>query len=324
MATNVPGSVGSGGLRRAAAASTGKRSGLRAVLFLGFAVVAALGTAVVLTRYLEARTAAVRVPTTKVVVAAVDLPAAAALRAESLMVVDWPTASLPERASSDPSKLVGRVPIGDIAKGEAVLDGKLASSEAGSGLAALLPTGMRAVAVRVDDVVGVAGFVHPGDHVDVIVTMKPVEGGNAPTMSKIILQDIRVLAVGKDVSQAGRADKAVLATVATLMVDSDQSERLALAASKGQLLLALRSRIDRDEIATNGVVPPELLAGDGVSVVTTSTAAPAPAPATARTRPRSASRKPVVQEVRQVERQTVEVIRGDLFEKRDFQKESRQ
>jgi pilus assembly protein CpaB len=324
MATNVPGSVGSGGLHRAAAASTGKRSGLRAVLFLGFAVVAALATAVVLTRYLEARTAAVRVPTTKVVVAAVDLPAAAALRVESLKVVDWPTASLPERTSSDPSKLVGRVALNEIAKGEAILEGKLASSEAGSGLAALLPTGMRAVAVRVDDVVGVAGFVHPGDHVDVIVTMKPVESGTAPTMSKIILQDIRVLAVGKDVSQAGRAEKAVLATVATLMVDSDQSERLALAASKGQLLLALRSRIDRDEIATNGVVPPELLAGEGVNVITTIPVPAAPAPTLARTRPRPASRKPVVQEVRQVERQTVEVIRGDLFEKRDFQKESRQ
>lgn len=325
MATNVPGSTGSGGLRRAAAASAGKRSGVRAVLFLGFAVVAALGTAVVLTRYLEARTAAVRVPTAKVVVAAVDLPAAAALRAESLKVVDWPTASLPERAISDPARLVGRVAITDIAKGEAVLEGKLASSDAGSGLAALLPAGMRAVAVRVDDVVGVAGFVHPGDHVDVIVTMKPVEGGNAPTMSKIILQDIRVLAVGKDVSQAGRADKAVLATVATLMVDGDQSERLALAASKGQLLLALRSRIDRDEIVTNGVVPPELLAGEsgGVRVVTASAVAPPASPTPVRARTRTVARKPPVEEVRQVERQTVEVIRGDLFEKRDFQKDSR-
>lgn len=319
MATNVPGSAG-GGLRRAAAAGSGKRSGVRAVLFLAFAAAAAVGTALVLTRYLEARTAAVRVPTTKVVVAAVDLPVAVAIRAEALKVVDWPAASRPENAISDPARLVGRVPVTDLAKGEAVLETRLAASDAGSGLAALLPVGMRAVAVRVDDVVGVAGFVHPGDHVDVIVTMKP-EGGPQLTMSKIILQGIRVLAVGKDVSQEGR-DKAAVATVATLMVDSAQSEMLALAAARGQLLLALRSRIDLDVVATDGIVPPELLGGRGHAVAAVAPAAPVPAKTTVR----AAVRRPLVQQVAPPppERQTVEVIRGDLFEKRDFQKESRQ
>jgi pilus assembly protein CpaB len=321
MATNLPGSGGSG-LRRAAAA-TGKRSGLRAVLFLAFAVVAALGTAVVLTRYLEARTAAVRVPTAKVVVAALDLPLAAAIRAESLKVVDWPTASLPERTTSDPTKLVGRVAVTEILKGEPVLESKLASSDAGNGLAALLPAGMRAVAVRVDDVVGVAGFLHPGDHVDVIVTMRPVEGGNAPTVSKIILQSIRVLAVGKEVNQASKSDKPITATVATLMVDGEQSERLALASTKGQILLALRSRIDLEEIATRGVIPPELLAGVHVAIPL-SVPAKATAPATLARARTPARRAPVVEPPRAQESQTVEVIRGDLFEKRDFQKESRQ
>lgn len=322
MATNVPGTTVSGGLRRAAAGGSGKRSGARAMIFLALALVAALGTAVALTRYLEARTAAVRVPTTKVVVAAFDLPLATALRAESLKVVDWPTASLPDRASSDPAKLVGRVAIAPIFKGEPVLEAKLASSEAGSGLAALLPAGMRAVAVRVDDVVGVAGFVHPGDHVDVIVTMKPLEGQSAP-ISKIILQGIRVLAVGKDVSQAAKGDKAVNATVATLMVDSEQSEKLALASTKGQILLALRSRIDLEEIATAGVMPPELLAADdSVRAIPAKAATPA---APAHPRPRFTTvRKPAVEHAPAVDKQTVEVIRGDMFEKRDFQKESRQ
>lgn len=319
MAMNAPGSGGNG-LRRAAAAK-GKRSGLRAVFFLAFAVVAALGTAVVLTRYLEARTAAVRVPTAKVVVAALDIPLAAAIRADALKVVDWPAVSLPERTSSDPAKLVGRVAVTEILKGEPVLEAKLASPDAGNGLAALLPSGMRAVAVRVDDVVGVAGFLHPGDHVDVIVTMKPVEGGNSPTVSKIILQSIRVLAVGKEVNQASKSDKPITATVATLMVDGEQSERLALASTRGQILLALRSRIDLEEIATRGVIPPELLAGVTVALPVP---AKATAPATSMRARAPARRAPPAEPVRAQESQTVEVIRGDLFEKRDFQKESRQ
>jgi pilus assembly protein CpaB len=321
MATNFSATGSSAGLRRAAA-SSGKRSGLRALVFLVFAGVAALGTALVLTRYLEARTAAVRVPTTPVVVARLDIPLATPLRLESLAVVEWPTASLPDRAVSDPAKLVGRVATTPILKGEAILEAKLASSDAGAGLAALLPPGMRAVAVRVDDVVGVAGFVHPGDHVDVIVTMRPNETGQSPPVSKIFLQSIRVLAVGKDVSQSGRGDsKPVAATVATLMVDSEQSERLALAATKGQILLALRSRVDLDDVVTAGVIPPELLAGAEGARIVVSNVSSSPTPTVRRP---SVRRVVAPQPTPVAERQTVEVIRGDLFEKRDFNKESRQ
>jgi pilus assembly protein CpaB len=320
MATNGSTTGSSGGLRRAAA-SSGKRSGLRALVFLVFAGVAALGTALMLTRYLDARTAAVRVPTTNVVVAKLDIPLATALRLESLAVVEWPTASLPDRAVSDPAKLVGRVATTPILKGEAILEAKLASSEAGAGLAALLPAGMRAVAVRVDDVVGVAGFVHPGDHVDVIVTMKPSEGGQSPPVSKIFLQSIRVLAVGKDVQGARGETKAIAATVATLMVDSEQSEKLALAAAKGQLLLALRSRVDVADVVTAGVIPPDLLSGaDGARAVVSNVST-----GTTTTVRRPAVRRVAAPQPQSVaERQTVEVIRGDLFEKRDFNKESRQ
>jgi pilus assembly protein CpaB len=313
---------GSGGGLRRAAERGGRRSGLRAAIFLVVAALAAVGTAVVLTRYLEARTAAVRIPTVKVVVAAMDIPLATALRAEALQVVDWPEASRPESAVSDPASLVGRVPTASLVKGEAILESKLASAKAGSGLAALLPEGMRAVAVRVDDVVGVAGFIHPGDHVDVIVTMRPVEGANQPPVSKIVLQGVPVLAVGKDVSHSGRNEKAMPATVATLMVTSDDSEKLALAASKGQILLSLRSRIDVAEVETLGMTPPILLmAGRAAAPQPAAASAPpsrrAPARAPARAA-RPAERPPTPQE-----RQTVEVIRGDLFEKRDFQKESR-
>jgi pilus assembly protein CpaB len=311
-----------GGIRRAAERGP-KRSGLRAAIFLAFALVAAVGTALVLTRYLEARTAAARVPTVKVVVAALDIPLATALRSEALEVVDWPAASRPERAASDIAKLIGRVAVTPILKGEPILEAKLASSEAGNGLAALLPEGMRAVAVRVDDVVGVAGFVHPSDNVDVIVTMKPRDDAESPTVSKIILQNIRVLAVGKEVTHGERnLDKAIPATVATLMVDSDQSERLALASTRGKILLSLRSRLDIADVDTDGMIPPVLLAG--APAATPAVAASKP-PAQARAASRARRQPPPPVETASPpppQKQTVEVIRGDLFEKRDFQKEA--
>jgi pilus assembly protein CpaB len=311
-----------GGLRRAAERAP-RRSGLRAAIFLAFALVAAVATALVLTRYLEARTAAARVPTVKVVVAALDVPLATALRSEALKVVDWPAASRPERAASDPAPLVGRVAITPILKGEPILEAKLASSEAGNGLAALLPEGMRAVAVRVDDVVGVAGFLHPSDNVDVIVTMKPRDDGESPTVSKIILQNIRVLAVGKEVTHAERnVEKTIAATVATLMVDSEQSERLALASTKGKILLSLRSRLDLADVESDGITPPVLLAGAPVVTRVAAEAKPPP-PARAASRSRRSAQPRVVTVPPAAEaNQVVEVIRGDLFEKRDFQKEA--
>jgi pilus assembly protein CpaB len=216
---------------------------------------------------------------------------------------------------------VGRVAITPILKGEPILEAKLASSEAGNGLAALLPEGMRAVAVRVDDVVGVAGFLHPSDNVDVIVTMKPRDDGNSPTVSKIILQNIRVLAVGKEVTHGERnLDKSIPATVATLMVDSEQSERLALASTKGKILLSLRSRLDLADVDSDGITPPVLLAG--APVATPVASAPKPSRPARASRPRRSAQPRVVTAAPSAgEKQVVEVIRGDLFEKRDFQKE---
>src|SRR5512137_1103677 len=227
-----------------------RRAAVRAALFLGLAVVAAVGSAVLLTRYMEARTAAARVPTRAVMVAAVDLPVGTELRAEHLRPVDWPVSSAPEGAFAEAAALEGKVVSVRMVKGEPVLLVKLAGS--GGGLSALLPPGMRAAAVRVDDVVGVAGFLHPGDTVDVIATIRH-EGTNN-TSSKVILQRIKVLAVGKELDQRSRStDKVVPATVATLMVDAEESERLALAATQGKILLTLRSGADVDVVATRGV-----------------------------------------------------------------------
>ncbi len=294
----------------------------RAVAFLAIAAVAAVASGILFTRWIERRNAAARTPTAKVVVAAVDLPLATALRRESLAAVDWPLASMPEGTAADPAQLVGRIVVAPILKGEAVLKAKLASRDAGSGLAAILPPGMRAAAVRVDDVVGVAGFLHPGDRVDVIVTMKPSEGAGVPPVSKIVLQDVRVLAVGKEIATKGKElDRSIPATVATLMVTGEDSEKLALAAAKGQILLTLRSSIDTEAVATSGVTPPVLLSG--TAVVAPRAAAPPPRPPPRRSAvPVVARGRAVAPDVRPVQappRDHVEILRGDLFEKRDFE-----
>jgi pilus assembly protein CpaB len=287
-------------LYRAAERST-RRSGVRAAAFLGLALVAAIGSALLLTRYMERRTAAARIPTERVVVADVELPVGAEIRAENLRVVEWPATSRPEGVFREPVELAGKVVSARIVRFEPILAQKLAGSE-GGGLSALLPAGMRAVAVRVDDVVGVAGFVHPGDSVDVIATLR-TDGGNALTSSKVILQNIRVLAVGKELDHRSKGpDKVVPATVATLQVDSEQSERLALAAAQGKLLLSLRSAADAEVVATRGATAAGLLA------------LPEPQAKTARRAARVARAEPPPKPG-----DVVEILRGDLFERRNFE-----
>jgi pilus assembly protein CpaB len=306
--------------QKAARGTEPTRSRIRALVFFLAAVVVALGTALLLTRYIETRIAAARVPTEKVVVAAADLSIATSLRPELLTTVDWPAASLPEGALLDLKEAEGRIVNVSIVRGEPILRSKLASGDAGrSALANLLPVGMRAMAVRVDDVVGVAGFIHPGDHVDVIVTMIAEAAGRTTPTSKMVLQNIRVMTVGRELEYRARDPQKVLpATVATLMVDSEQAERLALAASKGQIRLALRSSLDSDFVATTGVGPRQLL----------NTPVEEPKPPAARESPPAsplakravAVRKPATPPP--PPSKVVEILRGDLFEKRDFQKES--
>jgi pilus assembly protein CpaB len=264
---------------------------------------------------MDMRAAAARVPTVRIVAAKLDIPVATPIKAEWLTAVDWPTASRPDGAEIDTEQLVGRVSLVPISKGEPVLANKLAERGARGGLATLVPEGMRALAVRVDDVVGVAGFIHPGDRVDVIVTMQPDSG--APFASKVILQNVKVLAVGKDVEQRPRdAERPASATVATLMVSPQESEALALGAAKGKLLLTLRGIGDEEFAATRGTVPAALLA---------STTPPRPevnesAKEPARKKPSIRVAAPAPQLEPKAQRQVVEILRGDLFEKRDFGK----
>ena len=307
-------------LRRSAEPQA-RRSGTRAVLFWAFALVAGLGTALLLARYLDKRPGGNAVAISGVVVAAVDLPLAAKLKVEDLKVIEWPADHLPPGAVSDPKDIVGRVLISRVLAMQPMLPGMLAAKNAGSGLAALIPSNMRAIAVRVDDVVGVAGFIHADDRVDVLVTMRPnYQGAEATT--KVFLQNIKVLAVGQEVDNGDKTRlHATLATVATLLVSPQDAERLVLAQNEGRIMLTLRSWTDSLPVATEGASPSGLVGGGPVAQKEAPAAASTAGHQVAARRGRGKGGPPppptLTAEAPQ-QKDTVEILRGDRFEQRNF------
>ncbi len=317
-------SMGPGRLR--AAAGSSRRSGTRAALFWAFTLIAGLASALFIARYLDHRPGGGMAPMAKIVVAAVDLPLAAKIRPEDLKLAEWPSDHLPLGAVRDANEVSGRILISRVLAGQPVLPGMLASKNAGNGLAALIPPNMRAMAVRVDDVVGVAGFIHPDDRVDVLVTLHPNRPG-AETTTKVFMQNVKVLAVGQEVEANDQARMhANPATVATLLVSPQDSERLALASAEGRLLLTLRSWTDSLTANTGGAVAEELV-GDpsaaGPAKPAEGAAPPRPPGPVATRRGRGkqvAAAQPPALPSEQPKRDVVEILRGDRFEQRNFSK----
>ena len=255
----------------------------------------------------------------RIAVAAMTLDLATTLQPEHIQMVAWPDSVVAPDAIRDPKDAIGRVLVNKAVKGQLLLESMLASRESGKGLAALIPPTMRAVAVAVDDVVGVAGFIHPEDRVDVIVTIRPNKPDNAETTSKVILQNVVVLTVGKEIEIKDNArNKPMPVTVATLLVSPEDSERLALAANQGRLLLSLRGRADTERPATAGMVASALL-GDTPPRPEVAEAAPSPV-RTVRRRTRAVStvKEPENKEGRVEKKESVEILRGDRFERRKF------
>ncbi len=214
--------------------------------------------------------------TTPVVVAARDLAVGSVLSPADLKVVEWPSTNVPSGASSDRNAVVGRGVIIPITTDEPLLDAKLASKEAGGGLSIAIPEGMRAVSVKVDEVIGVAGFVLPGTRVDVLVTLNPTND-EAAAVTRAVLQNVRVVASGQT-TQKDAEGKPQTVTVITLLVTPDQAEELTLAATEGRIQLALRNSMDVEEVDTKGAKVARLVTG-------TEAAAPAARPAARRSAP---------------------------------------
>ena len=143
---------------------------------------------------------------------------------------------------------------------EPFLPQQLAPTEAGAGLPPVIPEGFRAVSVRVNDVVGVAGYVLPGTRVDVITTINPTSRPE-DVSSKVILTNVQVLAAGTKIETSEKDNKPVQVSVVTLMVSPEESERLTLAATEGKIQLALRNPMDKTAPTTTGIKPEVLIAG---------------------------------------------------------------
>jgi pilus assembly protein CpaB len=190
-------------------------------------------------------------PTTDVVVASTDLQLGASIKQDDLKIVKFPQGQAPEGAFSTSAELVGRGVISPIVKNEPIIPAKLAAKEAGAGLPPIIPEGQRAVSVRVDDVIGVAGYVLPSSRVDVLTTVSPTEQ-QTDTTTKVILSNVQVLAAGTRIDQ-DQDNKPVQVTVVTLLVSPEQAERLALSSTEGKIQLALRNPLDQGSPETPGI-----------------------------------------------------------------------
>ena len=239
----------------------------------------------------------VSLPTRPVVVAAADLELGAELRADDLRVVEWPESAMPMGAFANPDEVVGRGLVMPVIQNEPILPMKLAGKGSGSGLPVVIPEGKRAVSVRVNEVIGVAGYVLPGTKVDVLATASPSDKREDMT-TKLVLSNVQVLAAGTKLEQDGEQGKPVSVTVVTLLVTPEESEKLTLGATEGKIQLALRNPLDKEQPETPGIQPASLLGR--------AAARPARAGGSAR-----ASRPVATVAAAASPEPTVEIIRGD-------------
>lgn len=243
----------------------------------------------------------VSTPTQAVVVAAADLSLGAEIKREDLQVLSFPAGKAPEGSFAKPEDILGRGLIESVVRNEPILEAKLAPKEAGAGLPPVIPEGMRAVSVRVNEVVGVAGYVLPGTRVDVVATASPTNQAR-DVMSKVVLANVQVLTAGTRVEQDKEEGKPMQVTVVTLLVTPEQAERLALASNEGKIQLALRNPLDQSAPATSGIRPAVLMGA---------MRAPSPAPRTS-SAPKARPGQPVTVETQAPPpAPTVEIIRGD-------------
>jgi pilus assembly protein CpaB len=197
---------------------------------------------------------------TNLVVARVEVPLGTQLNPDQLQVVQVPKGAVPEQAFSKAEDLVGRVAVNAIGPKEPVTEYRLAPKGSLAGLAALVPEGYRAITVRVDDEAGVAGLLAPGMLVDLLSIVQP-EGAPGP-ISKIVLQNVKVLATGQNMSLPKEQVEAARVNTVTLLVTPGEAEKVVLSSSDGRLRLIVRNYVDQRTYETTGSKRTDLLHGD--------------------------------------------------------------
>lgn len=219
------------------------------VLALCCGIVAAL----LALKYLRERTTPLMAAEPKranIVLSARSLPVGAVVTEKDVKLVGWPGDALPAGYIRSVSDAVGRGVITAVAENEPLLEAKVSTKDAGGGLPIIIRDGMRAVSVRVDEVIGVAGFVLPGTRVDVLLTLDK-NADRPQSITKTLLQNVQTLAAGQSVTR-DKEGKPQTVTVITLLVSPDNAELLTLATKEGRLQLALRNTLDTLAVSTNG------------------------------------------------------------------------
>ncbi|MBI1940921.1 MAG: Flp pilus assembly protein CpaB [Acidobacteria bacterium] len=243
----------------------------------------------------------------KIVAAAKAQPAGGVvLKAEDLALIDWPSTVPLQGSFSKIDDVVGRSLIYPLGEKEPVLELRLAAAGSGFGLTAKIPTGMRATSVRSNEIVGVAGFLFPGSHVDVLATFRPT-GVNEQPVTQTVLQDVEVITAGQKI-QPDPQGKPETVNVVTLLLSPDDSEKLLLASTQATIHFVLRSGADREKVETTPVRLDELITGVKRQ------------PEVKETRPRSTTARAVKpSSPKPPDFYTVEIIHGDKRSEATFE-----
>jgi len=237
----------------------------RFLIVLVGALIFGVLAAVSVSRYLSSAQAYTK-NLSQVAVAKVAIPIGTKIIAEQVTMVQLPKESTPDGTFDSADKLVGRVVITNIGVREPITDSRLAPEGTAAGLSAVIPEGYRAMTVKVDDAAGISGFIQPGTLVDVVVVIDPREGStNQDPISKIVLQNIKVLANGQNIDKPKDEREANSVKAVTLQVTPEQAEKLALASNEGKLQLVMRNQIDQGDEQTTGVNKRSLLTGETAS-----------------------------------------------------------
>lgn len=238
----------------------------RTLIVLLLAILSGTVAAVSAFRYLQDRPTPLianttNVETRPVVIAARPIPLGTSVTEEDLEIIDWPAAALPQGIHTSVSEVVGRSVITNIALNEPVLATKLADTGI-EGLLTQIPPGLRALTVNTDQVRGVAGYVTPGNRVDIILIRTPM-GGNE-TVSKIIMENILVLTANQQYTET-EDGQPLISQVVTFLLTPAQAEKLALAESEGAIRMVLRNILDQEQVTTLGERESRLFDREGAS-----------------------------------------------------------
>jgi len=238
----------------------------RPLVFFGLALVLGVVTSFLVFSWLQnekSRLLAATLPTSKhvqVLVANADIPWGTKLTPEMMLAQEIPAGAIPEGHFTSIETVKDRVLLVDLKRNELLLESKLAPiGTTSGGVAAVTGVNKRAMSVKVDDVIGVAGFIKPGDRVDVMVTIEPEAGKQGQAIAKMILENVKVLAAGTQMERKGKDEEPKPVQVITVEVDVEEAEKLALASNQGKLRLALRNPLNSERVLTKGAQVGSLL-----------------------------------------------------------------